>query len=65
MNADELVGEIMAAHQEAIDAQDAMRAAAQRRAALIRQAAGSDVSMQAIADALGMSRQRVYQMVKP
>lgn len=64
MSADQLISEIVAAHEEVLTAQDTMRAAAARRSDLIRAAARRDMSMQAIADALGKSRQRVYQMAK-
>jgi transcriptional regulator of acetoin/glycerol metabolism len=64
MDTDELVQAIISAHAEALAAQEAMHVAAARRADLIRQAASTDVSIQSIAEALGMTRQRVYQMAK-
>ncbi|MDP9903238.1 hypothetical protein [Arthrobacter bambusae] len=64
MNPDELIDKIMTAHEEALRLQSEQLEAVQRRRELIRDAAQRDVSMQAIADALGVDRQRVYQMAK-
>ncbi len=55
--------QIVEAHQESVRLQRAMRDAAARRDALVRDAM-PEVSATAIAAALGVDRQRVYQMSK-
>jgi len=64
MNADELIARIMGAHEIALRLQREQQEAAGDRRQLIREAMAANVSVAAIASALGVDRQRIYQMAK-
>lgn len=57
------LAQIVEAHQESVRLQRAMRESAARRDALVREAM-PETSAASIAAALGVDRQRVYQMAK-
>ncbi|MGO3233198.1 MAG: hypothetical protein ACTIKT_06985 [Microbacterium sp.] len=65
MSHDERLHEIVVAHQQSVTHQHAMRDAAADRDRLVREAIQAGVPVIPIAKALGVDRQRIYQMARP
>lgn len=64
MSRDELIDAALEAHRESIRLQTAMREAAARRDDAVREAIEAGVPVKPLAEALGVDRQRIYQMAR-
>lgn len=62
MSAEELVGRALEAHQRALALQEEMQQASAETGAAVRAALKAGAGAVALAEVLGVSRQRVYQM---
>jgi len=62
---DERISEIVEAHQESTRLNQELHDAAHHRNRLVREAIAAGVPVIPIAQALGVDRQRVYQMARP
>lgn len=61
---DQMIDEILDAHQAVADAEAEVTDRVAHRAHLVQQALDAGAGAQPIADALGVARSRVYQMAK-
>ncbi len=62
---DPAIAGVLAAHRECLRIQHEQEGAAARRDELVRAALKADVPAIALADALGVNRQRIYAMARP